>query len=225
MRLNFLLPDFSRQPVGGLKVQYEFANRLSEMGHDVAIYHSVNFDRHVFSHPRSIPGLVRWNLRGGRMLEWFPLRPTIRCRFVPFLVPRLLRSADVTIFNSFLIADRIPPNMARAGRLLEVVYEYPVWKCGTEELRLHLARSLHRDDIGHIAGSKSRGADACGGRRSSDREGDVRHRSTFVESCDTTHRRSPSHHRFSTTPRGAQGCARHAPGDPVDPSSTSRGGI
>ena len=43
MKLNILLHDFSRRkPFGGIKQQYELANRLAEVGYDVAIYHSLN---------------------------------------------------------------------------------------------------------------------------------------------------------------------------------------
>jgi len=65
----------------------------------------------------------------------------------------MLRPADVTIFNAFMIADRIPAATARTGRLLEIVYEFPVWRCGTPDLREHLVRSLRRNDVGHIATS------------------------------------------------------------------------
>lgn len=153
LRVNILLPDFSREPVGGLKVQYEFANRLSGRGHDVAIYHSRNFEHGFIRHPRSIPGLVRWNTLGRRMLSWFALDPAIGCYFLPTIRPLLLRRADATIFNAFMIADQLPRSTARTGPLVEVVYEYPVWKCGTPELKAHLKRSLQRSDVAHVATS------------------------------------------------------------------------
>jgi glycosyltransferase involved in cell wall biosynthesis len=153
VKVNFLLPDFTKHPSGGLKVQYEFANRLSGLGHDVVVYHSLNFDRRVFTHPRSFAGLVKRNLMGPRAVEWFPVRGSVGCRFLPSIMPRLLRTADVTIFNSFLIAGRLPPGNRRAGQLFEIVYEYPVWKYGDQDLRSQLVSSLRRDDVSHIAGS------------------------------------------------------------------------
>ena len=72
MRLNLLIHDVSRYaPFGGIKQQYELANRLTTRGHDVAVYHSLNFNRHVLKHPRSLGGLVRYNLKGPETIEWF----------------------------------------------------------------------------------------------------------------------------------------------------------
>lgn len=153
LRLNFLLPDFAKVPVGGLKVQYEFANRLSRRGHDVAIYHSRNFEHGFLRNPRSVPGLLRWNLLGSRILSWFQLDPTIGCYFLPTIHPYLIRRADATIFNAFSIADQLPQRTVRTGPLVEIVYEYPVWKCGTPALKASLRRALQRKDVLHIATS------------------------------------------------------------------------
>ncbi|HWN72720.1 MAG TPA: hypothetical protein VNN15_02810, partial [Solirubrobacterales bacterium] len=39
MRIVFVLPARSAAPVGGFKVVYEYANRLVERGHEVALVH------------------------------------------------------------------------------------------------------------------------------------------------------------------------------------------
>ena len=154
VRLNVILHDFSKQePFGGLKVLYEFANRLSAMGDDVVVYHSLNFNRSVGRHPRALVGLVRCNLLGRRAIGWFTLSLGVRCRFLPRIVPRMLRPADATIVGSFLMAERLPAATSRTGPILHVVYEYPVWRSSRLDLRNRLARSLQRADISHIATS------------------------------------------------------------------------
>lgn len=37
MKVCFVLPKFSRKPIGGFKIVFEYANRLSQKGHKVAI--------------------------------------------------------------------------------------------------------------------------------------------------------------------------------------------
>lgn len=37
MRIAFVLPEFSRQPIGGYKMVFEYANRLSDEGHQIQI--------------------------------------------------------------------------------------------------------------------------------------------------------------------------------------------
>ncbi len=154
MRINFLVHDFSKaQPGGGPKVEYEYANRMAALHHDVVIYHSLNFDRDMWRSPRCIVGAVRHNLAGPRAVKWFQLDPRVRCRYLPRVVPALLRPVEVTIFDSFAMAECIPRPTARTGVLLHVVYEFPVWHTGEDSLRARLVRSLQRADIGHIATS------------------------------------------------------------------------
>jgi glycosyltransferase involved in cell wall biosynthesis len=156
VRLNFLLHDYSRWlPMGGLKVEYELANRLGARGHDVAVYHSLNFDRAALRHPRSLAGAVRANLVGPRAVQWFQLAPYIRCRYLPQLKPELLRAADATIVDSFIVTERIRRTTPRTGPIVHIVYEYPVWQYGSPDLRDRLIGSLRRRDVVHIATSSA----------------------------------------------------------------------
>jgi glycosyltransferase involved in cell wall biosynthesis len=154
VRVNVLLHDFSKQePFGGLKVLYEFSNRLAIAGHDTVVYHSLNFNRAAVRDPRSIAGLAHYNLLGRRAIRWFVLAPSVRFRFLPCVRPCLLRRADATIVGSFLIAEQLPVATARTGPIFHIVYEFPVWQGSRQDLRGRLARSLQRDDVCHIATS------------------------------------------------------------------------
>jgi glycosyltransferase involved in cell wall biosynthesis len=154
MRLNIVLHDFSRdEPFGGLKAQYEFANRLAERGHDVAVYHSVNWRGAAFISPRSWVGLLRFNARGSEAVKWFELSRSVRCVFLPRIWARMLRRTDATVLSSFLASERIPQATERTGRLLEFVYELPVWRFGGPTLQRRLLRALQRDDVTYIASS------------------------------------------------------------------------
>ena len=37
MKIYFVLPQILRKPIGGYKIVYEYANRLSKEGHDIGI--------------------------------------------------------------------------------------------------------------------------------------------------------------------------------------------
>ena len=41
LRINVILPFPATKPVGGAKIMYEYANRLTDRGHEVTIYHSI----------------------------------------------------------------------------------------------------------------------------------------------------------------------------------------
>ena len=55
--------------------------------------------------------------------------------------------------SSARVAEAIPRRPARIGRLLYVVYEYPVWKHGSADLQERLTEALSRDDTEYISSS------------------------------------------------------------------------
>ena len=141
MKVNILLHTYSREPFGGLKQQYELANRLDA---DVVVYHSLD----IGWEPRALAGMVRLNLRGE--IPWFDLK--VRARFLRRIRPRLLRKADVTIVCSATTAAALR-RTDRTGRIVYVVYEYPVWKGDHDDLKRQLELALTRPDIDYIASS------------------------------------------------------------------------
>lgn len=66
-----LLPDFGPVPSGGPKVPYEIANRLSRIGYDEGVYHSLNLKWASLRNERTIPGLIRRDLLRRQALQWF----------------------------------------------------------------------------------------------------------------------------------------------------------
>lgn len=154
VRVNILLPDVVTDPVGGFKVAYEYANRLCDLGYDVVIYHSRNFDL-ISWHFRAIAALILWNIRGRNKITWFMLNQPIRCRYVPRLKPAFLRRTNVTILTSYQTAEVIPSGARRAGVLLQIVYDFEIWAVGSPDSRSRIAHALHRSDVGHIATSSA----------------------------------------------------------------------
>ena len=52
VRVTFVLPGAGSVPVGGFKVVYEYANRLSERGHTVTVVHTAQPDRQASTRER-----------------------------------------------------------------------------------------------------------------------------------------------------------------------------
>lgn len=77
MKICFVLPKFTRQPIGGYKIVFEYANRLQQRGHDIAILF-LNEDALKQFH---VPGFVRTmaaNYITSVEPKWFPLSEKIR---------------------------------------------------------------------------------------------------------------------------------------------------
>lgn len=77
MKVCFVLPRFTRRPIGGFKIIYEYANRMSEIGHDVFLLF-VNENTFVeYKIPRCLNALCS-NIMTQIEPRWFPLNKTIK---------------------------------------------------------------------------------------------------------------------------------------------------
>ena len=121
MRVTFLLPDYVRVPVGGIKVLYELANGLSRRGHQVTVLH---FDTLTDA---SRPVRLRHNLRfrafqrGG---GWFRLDPAIATALIDPTRPERLPAADVVIAGSWQVVPFVHQGSASAGERWYFVQHY-----------------------------------------------------------------------------------------------------
>ena len=85
MKITFILQDTGTGAVGGVRVVYEYANRLIEKGHEVNIVYPLTpfvprpkFNlRSLKDQARWIKGQARWllhNLRNGKKIRWFNVK-------------------------------------------------------------------------------------------------------------------------------------------------------
>jgi len=128
MKIQFLLPIAGI--AGGVKVVYEYANRLQERGHEVTIL----YPRKMF--PQVSPlwraeAVVRQAkfkidaLRGKTEADWFPLQvPLIR---TPSLEARYIPSADITIATSNETAEWVAKLPQRCGDKYYFIQDYEIW--------------------------------------------------------------------------------------------------
>lgn len=105
MKINIVLPFFNENPVGGIKVMYQYANELTARGHAVYIYHAMYTSwmpkggqgfrkkkNKFFQHILRLKRRVRPN--------WFQLDERIKSVEVIDVSNDLIRNADV-IFSTW----------------------------------------------------------------------------------------------------------------------------
>ncbi|MDF2048836.1 glycosyltransferase family 4 protein [Arthrobacter sp. Cr_A7] len=101
MKITFLLPGFSPNPIGGYKVAYEYANFLAGMGHQVNIIHSWRFSRDEsgFDNPVDVLRRLRYAPEVARNTRpsWFAFHPGVRLANKFFTALRDLDGSDVVI--------------------------------------------------------------------------------------------------------------------------------
>ncbi len=144
LRINIVLPFPATRPGGGVKIMYEYANRLRERGHLVTVLHSI---RRPFKKMRSPLWwkLLNYKLRRAERPDWFPLHPAIRSVIVPEITDKYLPDADVTMSTWWEMAYMVRRLNPSKGRPFNLVQDYEIWK-GNQEL----VHATYRLPIHHL---------------------------------------------------------------------------
>lgn len=127
MRITFVLHLFPRAPIGGFRVVYEYANRLTALGCEVTVVHE-RWRDDVKEAMRDLwHGRSQARLRSA--VSWFEFDPRVRLMIVPELKPENLPPADVTIATHWPTARLLP----HVRGPFHLVQSYDTWD-GIEEV-------------------------------------------------------------------------------------------
>lgn len=145
MRINILLPFFSQTPIGGFKVQYEYANRLAERGHEVTIVHPCTVESPAGWKARvaQLAKRGRELLEDQRTVRWHPLREEVRLVSVPDLREKFIPAAEVTVATGWATAEMLKTYSARAGAKFQIVYDYELWMEAEPAARRRMSRAFN----------------------------------------------------------------------------------
>jgi glycosyltransferase involved in cell wall biosynthesis len=144
MRINILLPFYPKFPIGGFKVQYEYANRLAERGHAVTIIHpcTVEQPRDWKAHLARAVKRAADRLTDQSRVSWHALREDVRLMSVPDLRERFVPTADATVATSWTTAEMAQSYSPRAGRKFQIVYDYELWMTAEPRLRRRMEEAF-----------------------------------------------------------------------------------
>lgn len=129
MKVTFVLPMYLNSPSGGFKVVYEYANRLSDFGYQIAIVH-----------PRSIqpqPGFIQaikkrlWQYKqrlvNRPLVSWFAVDARVSLLLVTDLGEGNIPDADVIFATACETAFPVAAYSARKGKKFYLVQSYETW--------------------------------------------------------------------------------------------------
>lgn len=132
MKVCFVLPRFARRPIGGYKIVYEYANRLSEAGHAVSIlFMNENaFEEHKL--PSCLRGLCA-RLMTRLEPRWFPLDRRIRKISGTVHLPAVVEQVDVCVATG---AETVAEcaRLFPAARKAYLIQDFETWVMGEAEL-------------------------------------------------------------------------------------------
>ncbi|MGC1784327.1 MAG: glycosyltransferase family 4 protein [Acidobacteriaceae bacterium] len=135
MRVVFVLPCSGKDPIGGLKVVYEYANHLSRRGHEVTLIHAAfqRVDTPISEIPRRT--LFYWKVWASGKHNpdsWFKIDPKVKMLWVRNLHWRNIPSADAVVATSWDTAEWVNRYPATKGTKFYLIQHFETWS-GSED--------------------------------------------------------------------------------------------
>lgn len=137
---------YLNSPSGGFKVVYEYANRLTDFGHQVTIIHPRNIE------PQS--GLAQtvkkrlWTYKqqlvNRPLVSWFDVHKDINLLLVTDLKEANIPDADVVFATACETAFPVAVYSARKGKKFYLVQSYETWKQSEEFVLASWELPLHK---------------------------------------------------------------------------------
>lgn len=131
-RINFILPYKPKRPTGGVKMMYEYANRLAKKGYKVHIYYPLKtgFINYRF------PFIVRWllsKIEGFNTYRWFQFDSSITMSYINRVADKYIADADIIIATWWATASEMGKLSASKGKKINYIQGFENW-AGHEDL-------------------------------------------------------------------------------------------
>lgn len=134
MKINFILPF--KFLTGGIKVAFEYCNRLQELGNDVKIY--IPIKPYKFNNNGCIGLLKRYKLmfeniiKKNEKISWFDLN--VEIKLVPSIRDSYLRDADIVVATAWPTAYDVSLLGKKKGKKVYLIQHYEQWSGDKNEV-------------------------------------------------------------------------------------------
>lgn len=145
MRIAFVLPERSPVPIGGFAVVYEYATRLTERGHRVAIVHprTVRPPRGIVDRLKAEVWMRRYRHRPRQLAPWFPVPAGVELIPSRHIGDRL-PAADVLIATTWDTAAPVLAATSPSRRGFYFIQGYDVWFADEADVLATWQLPLHK---------------------------------------------------------------------------------
>jgi len=116
--------------MGGYKVVFEYANCLSERGHNVSVIHPVHLDERAGWREKRYHDLryLLWGTTGRFGPEaWFKVRPQVSLKWVYSLHERNIPDGDAIVASGWPTAEYVADYSSTKGRKFYLLQHYETW--------------------------------------------------------------------------------------------------
>ncbi len=144
MRIGFILPYFSEKPIGGYKVVYEYASRLSGRGHQVTVIHPWHLKK--LNGLELVKAAIRAYQAGNKSRHqfWFQHLDEVTMAFVPVPSARWIPDLDAIIATGWRTASWVSALPPRKGQKYYLIQHYETWDGEASAVDATWTLSLHK---------------------------------------------------------------------------------
>ncbi len=134
MKVTFILPMYLNSPSGGFKVVYEYANRLTDLGHQVTVVHPRNIELQtgVAESVKKRLWKYKQRLANRPLVSWFEVNKKVDLLLVPDLKEEGIPDADVIFATACETAFPVAVYSARKGKKFYLIQSYETWNQAEE---------------------------------------------------------------------------------------------
>ena len=127
MKINVVLPFFSNKPVGGIKIMYQYADLLSEKGHEVIIYHTKilkNSPSKILNPLRLIKQLF---FKKDVKPIWYKFEHDVATKLICSISNKYIEDADVILSTMYATALDVFSLSPNKGKKFNLIQDYETW--------------------------------------------------------------------------------------------------
>ncbi|MBU2808830.1 glycosyltransferase family 4 protein [Acidithiobacillus ferrooxidans F221] len=146
VKITFILPGHGKNPVGGYKVIYEYANGLAKRGHEVIAIHPARMrqDEPMLRIPLKAIRYLQRHLDGSfRPDSWFQIDERVTLLWVPSLYQRHIPNADVVIATAWQTAEWVHSYGPEKGIKYYLIHDYEHYMTADSETRERIAATYN----------------------------------------------------------------------------------
>lgn len=142
--VTFVLPNAGVTPIGGFKVVYEYANRLSKRGHQITIVHTAfeRIDTPPSEWPRRAMCYFLHGLKGSYgPARWFKVDARVALLWAPTLNARFIPDADAIVATTWETAEWVAGYPATKGKKYYFVQEYERYASASGDTKARMEKT------------------------------------------------------------------------------------
>jgi glycosyltransferase involved in cell wall biosynthesis len=135
MTISFVLPFAGNKPIGGFKIVYEYANRLSERGHKVNLIHpSYTFRENFMNNSKYFISYYFRKFSKSYLPKWFVLNKNVNVGWIRSIENKNIPDADVIIATAWRTAKCSLKLDANKGKKFYFIQHYETWNGKEDEV-------------------------------------------------------------------------------------------